>query len=244
MTSNMKLLKQEIRAEYKKKRRAIPPEVKAERDRKIFDFVLQMPAYQKAQALFCYVSLPDEVDTIPLLLDALSKGKQVCVPVSLPETCTVDFYEIHSLDDLRPGTYGVLEPDPLRCKKITSFSRNSICIVPGLVFDEEGFRLGYGKGYYDRFLQKYCGTRVGVCYREMRVKLLPHGYYDRPVHWLVSEDEIKRIRIVQGRNQGGRKQKQWHTAKRTGSANRSGARGGRKPHAGSGRNQGKNGIST
>lgn len=205
MASTMKALKQEIRAEYKQKRRAIPPDVKEMRDEAIRAALEAMPVYQKAPWLLCYVSLADEVDTKRLIEDALAAGKRVCVPISLPETYTVDFYEIRSLEELVPGTYGVLEPDPKRSRKVTFFPRSAVCIVPGLVFDAEGFRLGYGKGYYDRFLQQYHGVKIGICYEEMTVKLLPHGYYDRPVHWLVHETGIRRVpKNERMRRRGGR----------------------------------------
>ena len=184
----MKALKQEIRAEYKKKRREIPADLKQKYDCAIRKRIEGLPCYRRAECLLCYVSLPDEVDTFRLIENALAAGKMVCVPVSLEETHTVDFYQIHSLDELEPGTYGVLEPVPGRAKKITVFPRPAVCVVPGLVFDKEGYRLGYGKGYYDRFLQKFGGVKIGVCYRELMVDLLPHGYYDRPVSWLVCED--------------------------------------------------------
>ena len=189
----MKAVKQEIRAEYKKKRRSIPAETKQRYDRAIRERIEALPCYRRAACLLCYVSLSDEVDTFGLIEDALAEGKMVCVPVSLEETHTVDFYQINSLDELEPGTYGVLEPVPGKAKKITAFPRPAVCIVPGLVFDQEGFRLGYGKGYYDRFLQRFRGVKIGVCYRELMVELLPHGYYDRPVDWLVSEGSAKRL---------------------------------------------------
>ncbi len=193
MASSMKAVKQEIRANFKKKRREIPVDKKRENDRAIRERIESLPAYRRAACLLCYVSLPDEVDTLALIEDALTEGKMVCVPVSLEETHTVDFYQITSLDELKPGTYGVLEPVPGKAKKVTWFPRPSVCIVPGLVFDREGFRLGYGKGYYDRFLQRFRGVKIGVCYKELTVELLPHGYYDRPVDWLISEDGAKKI---------------------------------------------------
>lgn len=209
----MKTLKQEIRAKFKKKRREIPADVKRERDRAIRERIQSLPAYRRAVCLLCYVSLPDEVDTMILIEEALADGKMVCVPVSIEETHTVDFYQINSLNDLEPGTYGVLEPVPGKAKKITWFPKPSVCIVPGLVFDEEGFRLGYGKGYYDRFLQRFRGVKIGVCYRELMVELLPHGYYDRPVNWLVNENGAQRIKLDErmikrgGQQKAGNKQR-------------------------------------
>ena len=193
MASSMKAIKQELRARFKPLRRAIPAERKAEYDKAILERIRALPCYQRAACLLCYVSLPDEVDTFALIRSALADGKMVCVPVSLEETHTVDFYEIHSPEELEPGTYGVLEPVTEKAKKIISFPRPTVCLVPGLVFDKEGYRLGYGKGYYDRFLQRFGGVKIGVCYSEMSVDLLPHGYHDRPVDWLIHEDSSTKI---------------------------------------------------
>ncbi len=215
MASSMKALKQKIRAEYKAKRREIPADRKRWNDRKIRERVEALPSYKRAACLLCYVSLPDEVDTFALIENALSQGKMVCVPVSLEETHTVDFYRIRSLEELEPGTYGVLEPAPGKAEKITKFPRPAVCIVPGLVFDREGFRLGYGKGYYDRFLQRFRGVKIGVCYRELITELLPHGYYDRPVDWLVSEGGAKKIsRDERMKRRGGQKKAETEKGKR------------------------------
>lgn len=189
----MKLLKQEIRAQYRLRRREIPPEKKNTMDAAVFERIISMPVYRKAGLLLCYVSTAEEVETQNLIRHALENGKRVCVPLSLTETHTVEFHEIHSLEELMPGTYGVLEPKRGVSTPVTYYPYGTVCIVPGLVFDEEGYRLGYGKGYYDRFLQRFRGVKIGICYREFITRLLPHGYYDRPVNWLVDETMTRKI---------------------------------------------------
>ena len=98
---------------------------------------------------------------------------------------------IRSLDDLEKGTFGVLEPKHKQCKLVTDLS-HGFCIVPGLCFDAKGYRLGYGKGYYDRFLSEFKGVTVGICYTSCVQYGLPHGYFDRPVDILVTENYIRR----------------------------------------------------
>ena len=87
------------------------------------------------------------------------------------------------------------EPDPEKQPVLREFS-DSVCVLPGLGFDLEGYRLGYGKGYYDRFLSKYPGTNLGVCYNVCLKPLLPHGRYDRMVDVLVTEKFVKRPRAA------------------------------------------------
>ena len=93
---------------------------------------------------------------------------------------------------LKNGLYGVLEPDPSRSRPALS-GGNALCIVPGLGFDSKGYRLGYGKGYYDRFLSGFHGITVGLCYSACTKWMLPHGYYDRPVDILITEKYARRI---------------------------------------------------
>lgn len=103
----------------------------------------------------------------------------------------MEFYLIKGEEDLEPGMFGVLEPVPERCQKVTDYS-GGICIVPGLSFDAGGFRLGYGKGYYDRFLSQFQGVTVGICYSNCTQWKLPHGRYDKPVNLLITDKYIRR----------------------------------------------------
>ena len=95
-----------------------------------------------------------------------------------------------SLDDLKPGTFGVREPDADKSRLYDCTGR-PICIVPGLSFDRWGYRLGYGKGYYDRFLTRYVGWTVGLCYSECVQYKLPHGRFDKPVDRLITEKYMR-----------------------------------------------------
>jgi 5-formyltetrahydrofolate cyclo-ligase len=181
-----------LRAQIRQYRERMDPELKARQDDAIFSRVLSLREYAKARVIFTYVSKQIEVDTTALICSALESGKKVAVPLCIPETIGMEFYEINSLDELVSGTYGVLEPDPSKSRLVKN-QKNSICIVPGLSFDSQGYRLGYGKGYYDRFLSGYQGTTVGLCYAKCMKWELPHGYYDRPVDILVTEKYIRRI---------------------------------------------------
>ena len=98
----------------------------------------------------------------------------------------MDFYIIEGLDDLEKRTFGVLEPKVPGCKLLTDFSR-SLCIVPALMYDLKGYRLGYGGGYYDRFLSRYDGYKVGVTYRRNILRFLHYGRFDIPVDMVVTE---------------------------------------------------------
>ena len=154
--------------------------------------MLTLPCYRNCSLVLTYVSTAIEVDTIALIEHSLEEGKTVACPRCVDNTRLMEFYRISSLRDLEPGTFGVLEPKPIKENLLTDFS-DSVCIIPGLSFDRQGFRLGYGKGYYDRFLAGYSGTRIGICYSGCMHDRLPHGKFDRSVDILLTEGISKTI---------------------------------------------------
>lgn len=150
LKKDIRVQKNELRDKMKRFRREMPPLVKQKKDMAIRRGVQSLKQYQACQTLLTFVSTDIEVDTRGLIGQALRDGKRVAVPYCVDGTRQMDFYYIQSMKDLAPRTFGVLEPLVERCQK-WSDDQNSICLVPGLAFDRHGFRLGYGKGYYDRF---------------------------------------------------------------------------------------------
>ena len=191
---NIRELKKSLRAQSRRFRERLEPERKAAMDAEIVRRLASLKEYRAAPVLYTYVSKQLEVDTLRLIERAAADGKRVAVPRCIPETLEMQFYEINSVSDLAPGCYGVLEPVEGRCRPARSF-RDALCIVPGLSFDSQGYRLGYGKGYYDRFLSDFCGATVGLCYSGCTRWNLPHGYFDRPVNVLITEKCIRRIPV-------------------------------------------------
>ncbi len=189
---NIKELKKNLRAKFRQIRERMQAEQKSLLDSEIQSRLLSLKEYAKTDVIFTYVSKAIEVDTWGLIHAALSNRKKVAVPRCVAGTRMMEFYYIHGSEDLELGAFGVLEPDPLRCQKVES-GTEGLCVVPGLAFDAQGYRLGYGKGYYDRFLSSFPGKTVGICYMNCVQWNLPHGYYDRPVDVLITEKYIRRI---------------------------------------------------
>ncbi len=185
-------IKQELRSRYKEQRRAMDPSAKKTKDASVARHVRRLWQYAKNDTLLCYVSTAIEVDTREIIRCALADGKKVAVPRCVPGTRQMEFYYITSLDELSPGTFGVDEPQPDPSRLLTDMS-HGLCLVPALCYDSEGFRLGYGKGYYDRYLAGFGGALVGLCYSDCFEKHLPHGRFDRPVETLVTDQYIRRI---------------------------------------------------
>ena len=184
-------IKSELRQKYRSLRQAMPPEIKAQKDEAIAAQVRRLWQYQRNSVLLIYVSTPIEVDTFRVIRQAIADGKRVAVPRCVPDTRNMEFYYIDSTDELEPGMFGVLEPKP-NPDRLYKESDRGLCIVPAFSYDWSGYRLGYGKGYYDRFLSQFEGNMVGICYSECVQRSLPHGRYDRPVELLVTESYLRR----------------------------------------------------
>lgn len=190
MTGNdIRPYKQRLRADCKEKRKALSETEKARLDRKITNKFLNLFQYREADVLLCYVSTEIEVDTFGILRRALQDGKTVAVPRCADGTREMDFYIVTDFKQLEPGAFGVLEPNPEQCEKLTDLS-GGLCVVPALSYDLNGYRLGYGKGYYDRFLSRFAGDTVGLVYESCLCDTLPHGKFDRRAGKIVTETRV------------------------------------------------------
>ena len=194
-------VKTALREKYRAIRTAMTEEERKSCDEGVAAQVRRLWQYKSNHTLLVYVSTSIEVDTFRIITNALQDGKRVAVPRCVPGTRNMEFFYIQSLDVLQPGSFGVLEPDPAVCEPLTDLSCG-LCIVPAFSYDWSGFRLGYGKGYYDRFLSRFEGNIIGICYSNCVQKSLPHGRFDRPVEVLVTEKYLRRIKNRPGGVQG------------------------------------------
>lgn len=184
--------KSSLRSNYLTARRRIDPATKAALDARILERLAGFDLYADARLVLAYVSYGNEVDTRAVIESALASGKRVAVPRVLPHKHKMDFYEIDGMGDLEEGFKGILEPrrgvsSPLGTVDLLG----SVCLVPGLVFDAEGHRIGYGGGYYDRFLQFYPGDKIALA-RSAQVSSnpLPTESSDVPVDFIVTDSGV------------------------------------------------------
>ena len=162
-----------IRQKYKIIRNSLNITRSQEASSNVLNSIFNTHLLDECDCLYTYVTLSSEIDTILIITKAFDMGIKVAVPVSITDSHTLEFYEINNLNDLVLGTYNVLEPNIHTSSKVTNRGTNaSICLVPGLVFDISGNRLGYGCGYYDRFLSSFIGKTIGLTYKETYVKSL------------------------------------------------------------------------
>lgn len=186
-SGDIRIIKQELRRKYRSIRESMDPQEKERLDRMIFERLIDLPAYREAKKLLCFVSTSIEVDTIRILDHALAVGKTVAVPKCLDRQGNMDFFCIRSRTELSPGEFGLLEPDPQHAARLTDF-QNSVCILPAFSFDTDGYRLGFGSGYYDRFLRRYdgAGKKLGVCYNSCIASRLPRGRFDQTADYIIT----------------------------------------------------------
>lgn len=181
--------KQEIRNRGRALRAELDSQQRAALDAKIAQNVRRLYQYGPCQTIMIYVSTPIEINTIPIIENALAEGKRVAVPRCIPGTRKMEFYYISSLDDLEPGSFSVMEPKE-GLEMLTSFDK-CLMIMPGIQFDVNGYRIGYGKGYYDRYMAKFTGFSAGLCYDWELRRHLCHGRFDRPVNAIVTDGHIR-----------------------------------------------------
>ena len=154
--------------------------------------LLKESCFLSADMLFVYLPLPDEPETFLLMEEAFAMGKTVAAPRCLTDG-EMEFFIVRSMDDLRPGSYGILEPEYSENSIITP-TNNTLILVPGMAFDQMGYRLGYGKGYYDRYLGKHPAVTAGLCFYECLSDSLPKGEFDLAVQFLATEQGVKSLK--------------------------------------------------
>ncbi len=179
------LTKQQLRELLKQRRSSIPPEEKKRLDAAIVASITASQAYLQADTLLLYAPLSGEVDLLPLVRRARKDGKQVAFPRCDTETNTMRFHLLTPEARLSPGAYRI--PEPPADAPICQPTESTLCLLPALSFDRAGNRLGYGKGFYDRFLEDFPGVTAGVVYAAMMLKQVPTEPHDKPVAWLFTE---------------------------------------------------------
>jgi 5-formyltetrahydrofolate cyclo-ligase len=176
--------KNEFRRQMIEKRDAMSPSKRADCDHAILTALTGLPAYQAAAVVFAYVSVGSEPDTRALIGRSLADGKRVCVPFCLAKG-VMEAREIRSFDDLQNGKYDIPEPKA-GCPAVPPEQIDFI-VAPCVCADRGGYRLGYGGGFYDRWLEKRGGASTTVlCYEALLVDAVPRETHDVCVDMVVT----------------------------------------------------------
>ena len=178
--------KKRLRAILKKQRAELTVQKREAMDKAIFERVISMECFKNASTILFYASTAAEVDTRALIYYTLMAGKKTALPVCSPKEHIMNFYEIKSLAELVPSYCGIDEPITDKAEQLKSFG-NALCIVPAIAFDRDGFRIGYGGGYYDRFLSEHKEIfTAGLCYNELMLDRVPRESFDMRVNRVVT----------------------------------------------------------
>lgn len=187
--NKLKESKNLIREKYKQFRRNLPPAEKLRRDTLLCEKFMNLASYRYADALLMYAPLKTEIDIYPIAEAALKQGKILAFPKCDATESSMTYYKVTDLSQLSPGAFGIMEPNPgldvFESKEANSI--NSVCLIPALVYDRQGYRLGYGKGYYDRYLNSFTKSKVGIIYSDCIVDRVPRGRFDTTVDFLITE---------------------------------------------------------
>lgn len=187
-----RLPKGAIRSRMKQARGQAGPEQRREWEQRMTARLVGLEALKKCQSVYSYLSFGSEFDTSPLLALLMRQGVRIAVPKVVGRD--MNFYYIEGQQDLAPGYMGIMEP---RAGCSLAADRNAPVLVPGLAFDRMGNRIGYGGGYYDRFLAAEPEhNRIAPAYGFQVAAQLPAEAFDIRVHRIITEKE--EILIEQG----------------------------------------------
>ncbi len=189
-------MKKEIRKKILQLKESLSEQEIQKKSSAIFNTLSNMKLYTNANNVMLYVSFGSEVLTKPIIDDLLQQGKRVFVPVAVPKTKELIVSELKSFeDDLEIGHFGVMEPkkDALRPVDPTIID---LIVVPGVAFDKEGYRVGYGGGYYDRFIPRLTDQtpKVSLAFEMQLIDKVPTDKYDIPVEYIITEKQFIKIK--------------------------------------------------
>lgn len=188
-TNGGTLAKAAIRAQALAARRALSPSAVAAGSRAIQERLAALAAYREAGTLLCYVASKDnEVETLPLIEADLAAGRDVLVPVMQPGR-RLGWSRLERVEDLTPNRWGILEPGT-QARVWVDPPVDAACVVPGVAFRRDGYRVGYGGGYYDRFLSVFVGKSFGLSFSCQLNDAWTPDNFDQPVDFVVTEDAV------------------------------------------------------
>ena len=186
--SSKDYLRREILSQLKSMSHAL----RAEASLVICETAANLPAFREASCVALFAPLPSEPDIHPLIEEAWAEGKRVVLPLMLEESPVPElaWHEIKSWEEVViPGPQGLREPDPAVCLKVP-LAEIECVFVPGIAYDTEGFRLGRGGGFYDRFLSLAPTElpRIGLMFAQQMVPLVPREPHDHPLQTIITEN--------------------------------------------------------
>ncbi|HLR01322.1 MAG TPA: 5-formyltetrahydrofolate cyclo-ligase [Virgibacillus sp.] len=181
--------KENLRLEAIKTLKEISTNEKASIEKNIMKQLINSTYWKEAKSIGITISQGFEWDTRPIIELAWKEGKRVSAPKCLPKARKLNFYEFTSFNQLEVVYYNLLEPNEHETT-YTDKENIDLIIVPGILFDHSGYRIGFGGGYYDRFLQDYKQHTLSLVSEKQLVEELPAESFDIPVQQIVTETQV------------------------------------------------------
>jgi len=189
-------MKRTLKQEIFQRRKSLTKEEIKDKSIKIKDKLCSLDEFKNAKNIMFYVSYNEEVNTQELIEELLEKKeKTIVVPYVLKNNPILQLSEIKSFNDLEPKTFGILEPIKNHIREF-NYEKVDLIILPGIVFDKNGHRIGYGYGYYDRFLKKLSKNtvKIGFAFDFQVVDKIPKEGHDVPVDIILTDERVMRVR--------------------------------------------------
>ena len=186
--------KEKLRQEMSARLRGMSPDLRAETSLVICQIAANQPSFLKSRCVALFAPLSSEPDIHPLIEEAWAQGKRVVLPLTIQSEGRpqLDWHEVAGWDEVAAsGPFGLREPDPLRCPRVAP-AELDCAFIPGLAFDEQGFRLGRGGGFYDSFLGQAPATLpcIGLMFSLQKVPLVPREPHDQALRSIITEDGL------------------------------------------------------
>ncbi|WP_291318256.1 5-formyltetrahydrofolate cyclo-ligase [Desulfonatronospira sp.] len=182
--------KKELRAEMLRQRSSLDPGEVNAKSSAVMESFLSTGKLMQHTCFLVYLPIKNEVDTRPLLQELLHQGREVYAPYcDSAQPGRMEFYRVRELGCLQPGFCNIYEPEPKQ-ENIFQNHAPSVAVVPGVAFDESGYRLGFGQGFYDRYFSLLPGPKpllAGFAYDFQVVQKLPADPWDIPMHFIFTE---------------------------------------------------------
>ena len=156
--------------------------------------LLSLASFRYAETVLLYYPIKGEINVLPIAEAAIKAGKRVAFPLCDTESSTMTYHFLSDLCELNAGSYGIPEPSSELPIYLPSKDKNDLIVIPAVCFDRQGYRIGYGKGYYDRYMVRFSGVSAGICYSDELRPFMYHGRFDRCVDIVVTDKRIKTCR--------------------------------------------------
>lgn len=180
--------KEAIRKRMKEKLSALSKPMYEHLSYLIAQRLFQDSDWNQADTIGITISKPPEVDTFQIIRKAWEEGKKVVIPKCHPSTKTMTFRSLSAFSQLESVYYGLYEPIESLTEQVLPEEIN-LLIVPGIAFSKEGYRIGFGGGYYDRYLQQYKGNTLSLAFHMQIFDTLPFEKHDIPIEKIITEKE-------------------------------------------------------